>query len=113
MSNNIFAIFVPSTLSGDIKISDSAFEKRTETVAHAFCSIFGGCNVIASNGYWLADNGKLIAEKTNIVWALDLDNKVDARVRDILWTDYASQCRIKWAQYCVLVIIAGQAKLVK
>jgi len=74
----VVKIYVPSTYNVDQKIDNYKF---VEGIESGLSNLFGGSTTIEANGAYLSNNGFLVTEKINIVYAFceNLDNeKIDS-----------------------------------
>lgn len=75
---DVVKIYVPSTYNVDQKIDNKKF---VEGIESGLSNLFGGSTTIEGNGAYTSENGFLITEKINIVYAFceNLDNeKIDS-----------------------------------
>ena len=100
------SVTVPSTFNVSENVDNSAF---VESVAIAFSSRFGGATAINGNGYYVSEDGKLIAENVVIVsaYCADMDENTSEFVQTV-----AENLRRDMGQECVLFTIDGSAFLV-
>lgn len=66
---HVVKIYVPSTVNGDIPITEEAHEKFVDQALTQFSGWFGGATAVEGTGAWVDDNKKLIKEKVTIVYA--------------------------------------------
>lgn len=59
-------VYVPATVDVNKEIDNSA---QVERVARLLSECFGGATASPVRGYWVAENGALVAEKTTMVFA--------------------------------------------
>ncbi|UVI31106.1 DUF3574 domain-containing protein [Paenibacillus spongiae] len=98
-------IYVPSTVKGDIPITDEAHEKFVDEALTKFSNMFGGATAVEGEGAWVDDNKKLIKEKVTIVYAFaeKLDKEAINQV-----VDYAKQMKEKLAQSSISLEVDGK-----
>ena len=74
-------VYVPGTVDVDKQIDNSA---QVERVAAMLSTCFGGATASPVRGYYVADDGRLVAERTTMVFAFctteDADRHMDAVV---------------------------------
>ena len=86
---HVVKIYVPSTVKGDIPITEEAHQKFVDQAMTKLSGWFGGATAIPGQGAWVDDKGTLIKEKVTIVYAfaetLDKDaiNKVAAYAKQL------------------------------
>lgn len=69
------SIYVPSTT--DIDTDNQALSLRvTSKVAHRLSRFFGGATMTDGNGYYVANDGKLVTERVHIVSSLADDDSL-------------------------------------
>ena len=59
-------VYVPATVNVNEEIDNTPFVER---VARTLSNAFGGATATQAAGYWVANNGDLIAERTTMVFA--------------------------------------------
>ena len=66
---HVVKIYVPSTVKGDIPITEEAHQKFVDQTMTKLSGWFGGATAIPGQGAWVDDNNTLIKEKVTIVYA--------------------------------------------
>lgn len=72
LSHKVVA-YIPATINVDREIDNAQYVER---MAAIMSDAFGGATASDVNGYWKSENGKLVKEKTTMVFAFadNLDN---------------------------------------
>ncbi|WFB55748.1 DUF3574 domain-containing protein [Paenibacillus sp. BR1-192] len=102
---HVVKIYVPSTVNGDIPITEEAHEKFVDEALTQFSGWFGGATAVEGVGAWVDDNKKLIKEKVTIVYAFA--EKLDkAAINQVV--DYAKKMKEELGQSSVSLEVDGK-----
>lgn len=102
---HVVKIYVPSTVNGDIPITEDAHEKFVDEALAQLSGWFGGATAVEGAGAWVDDNKKLIKEKVTIVYAFA--EKLDkAAINQVV--DYAKKMKKELGQSTVSLEVDGK-----
>jgi len=98
-------IYVPSTVKGNIQITEEAQQKFVDQALAKFSEWFGGATAIDGEGAWVDKDKKLIKENVTIVYSFaeTLDKKSLDQV-----VAYAKQLKEDLAQSSVSLEVDGK-----
>jgi len=109
--NHQVAVYVPSTQGLEGKITTKEHDARRDAVASELSTMFGGATAQKAQGFYKANNGKLVIETVYIVEAFTSDKDLEAKSEELLQTAQA-MCQ-RWAQESLLVEIDGNAYFIE
>lgn len=99
------SITVPSTVNVDGALSADNVTERVKSVAEFFAAKFGGATAQPANGYYVANDGSLVAESVTIVSAfVGADNDGLPYLADFMKNTASNFCKV-WSQECVLYTV--------
>lgn len=103
--SHVVKVYVPSTVKGDIPITEEAHQKYVDQALTQLSEWFGGATAIPGEGAWVDDNGKLIKEKVTIVYAFTdrLDKNAINQV-----VGYAQKLKDDLAQSAISLEVDGK-----
>ncbi|MEK3734833.1 MULTISPECIES: DUF3574 domain-containing protein [Paenibacillus] len=103
--SHVVKVYVPSTVKGDIPITEEAHQKFVDQTLTQLSSWFGGATAIPGEGAWVDDKGTLIKENVTIVYAFT--DKLDKAAIDQV-VDYAKQLKDDLAQSAISLEVDGK-----
>lgn len=98
-------IYVPSTVKGNIQITEEAQQKFVDQALAKFSEWFGGATAIDGEGAWVDKDKKLIKENVTIVYSFA--EKLDKKSMDQV-VSYAKQLKEDLAQSSVSLEVDGK-----
>lgn len=101
-------IYVPGTVQVSHITDTSSYVERT---ARYLSELFGGSTVSEEKGYYVTDNGNLVAEPVYIVWAFCSTEQLEEHVLKVIkWAEMICQ---ELQQESVAVVINGHMFFVR
>jgi len=103
--SHVVKIYIPSTVKGNIEITEEAQQKFVDQALTKFSQWFGGATAVDGEGAWVDKDQKLIKENVTIVYAYaeKLDKKSLNQV-----VAYAKQLKEDLAQYAISLEVDGK-----
>lgn len=103
--SHVVKIYIPSTVKGNIEITEEAQQKFVDQALTRFSQWFGGATAVDGEGAWVDKDQKLIKENVTIVYAYaeKLDKKSLNQV-----VAYAKQLKEDLAQYAISLEVDGK-----
>ena len=99
-------VYVPSTANVNEVINETDLLLRVEATAVFLTGLFYGASVASpTTGYYKADDGELVREKTYKVYSFTTLSKLHAKNDEIL--NFAQEMCVEWSQECIAVVIDG------
>lgn len=103
--DHVVKIYVPSTVKGDIPITDAAHQKFVDQTLKQLSTWFGGATAVPGEGAWVDNSKTLIKEKVTIVYAFA--EKLDkASLNQVV--DYAKKLKNDLAQEAISLEVDGK-----
>lgn len=99
------SVTVPSTVNVNGAMSSDGVAERVQEVAQFFAAKFGGATAQPGQGFYVANNGDLIAEHVTIVTAFVGADNDNLPYLPNLMEDIAKSLCAQWEQECVLYTI--------
>jgi hypothetical protein len=109
--NTSVSITVPSTVNVDGAMSNEGVLQRVQEVAQFFAAKFGGATAQRAEGFYVADDGALIAESVVVVSAYVAGDNDRLPYLDNFMRNIAQNYCKEWSQECVLYTVGGIANL--
>lgn len=103
--SHVVKIYIPSTVKGNIEITEEAQQKFVDQALTKFSQWFGGATAIDGEGAWVDKDQKLIKENVTIVYAYA--EKLDKKSLDHV-VAYAKQLKEDLAQYTISLEVDGK-----
>lgn len=79
-------VYVPATVNVDTSIDNTPYVER---VARTLSNAFGGATATPAAGYWVSNDGALVAEKTTMVFAYCSTDDAEKYIDDIVGLCYS------------------------
>jgi hypothetical protein len=103
--DHVVKIYVPSTVKGDIPITDAAHQKFVDQTLTKLSGWFGGATAIPGEGAWVDNHKTLIKEKVTIVYAFAEKLDKDSLNQVV---DYAKKLKDDLAQSAISLEVDGK-----
>lgn len=103
--DHVVKIYVPSTVKGDIQITDAAHQKFVDQTLKQLSAWFGGATAVPGEGAWVDNNKTLIKEKVTIVYAFAEKLDKDSLNQVV---DYAKKLKDDLAQEAISLEVDGK-----
>ncbi|GIP38928.1 hypothetical protein J31TS4_22080 [Paenibacillus sp. J31TS4] len=98
-------LYVPSTVNGNIPITDEAHQKFVDEALAQLSTWFGGATSVEGKGAWVDDKKTLIKEKVTIVYAYA--DKLDRNAIDQV-VSYAKKMKKELGQSSIALEVDGK-----
>ncbi|MFD0869916.1 Protein of uncharacterised function (DUF3574) [Chlamydia abortus] len=103
--SHVIKIYVPSTVKGNIPITEEAQQRFVDEALTNFSEWFGGATAVDGEGAWVDKDKTLIKENVTIVYAFA--EKLDKKLIDQV-VAYAKQLKEDLAQSSVSLEVDGK-----
>ena len=75
------SVYVPATVNVNTEIDNTQY---VELVARTLSNAFGGATATQAAGYWVSNDGSLVAEKTTLVFAYCTTEAAEQYIDDVV-----------------------------
>jgi len=101
--NHKVAIYVPSTVKVDKKVSN---RKQVDATLTRLSQLFGGATSTKAQGSWVTETGKLVKEQITVVYAYCTEDLLQAHINDV--TGYCEALKAEMEQEAISLEVDNQ-----